>query len=194
MSFKCKCKCKKDHGLSALPALSNEHSHTVCSNYAPHSHISLYSSYYSGPLITPCLWMDGGASTITHTHTHTHNTLLRSCLYTHSHPRTRLEHWMSKLGYRTTYFQTHSQSLSTMLNFYHLNYPSCKIPSHTFHLFPLLACSAPPSLCSRATILSCSRSHRSLASAQSLEQGHNLADKDCGMFGSVFPGLCTQND
>lgn len=126
--------------------------------------------------------------------THTHNTLLRSCLYTHSHPRTRLERWMSKLGSRTTYFQTHSQSLSTTLNFYHLNYPSCKIPSHTFHLSPLLACTVPPSLCSKATILSCSRSHRSLASAQSLEQGHNLADKDCGMFGSVFPGLCTQND
>lgn len=80
--------------------------------------------------------MDGGASTITHTHRND-NTLPRSCLYTHSHPCAQLQHRMSKLGCKTSYFQTHCQSLSTMLNFYHPNYPSCKIPSHTFHLSPL---------------------------------------------------------
>lgn len=79
---------------------------------------------------------------------------------------------MSKPGDKT-YFQAHSQS--TMMNFYHLNYPSCKIPflaSHTFH--PPFTCTVPPSLCSPATILSRSRSHRRLASDQSLEQGAQL--------------------
>lgn len=79
--------------------------------------------------------------------------------------------------HKIDYFPTQCQSLSTMLNLHHLNYPSCKMPflsSHTFHLFfPCMHCSSISSS-SPATILSCSRSHRSLAPAQSLEQGAQL--------------------
>lgn len=76
--------------------------------------------------------MDGGVSTITHTHRND-NTLLRSCLYTQSHPHTQLQHRTSKLSCSATFVQ---KPKTTMLNFSHQNDPSCQIPflsSHTFH-------------------------------------------------------------
>lgn len=55
-----------------------------------------------------------------------------------------------------------------------VKYLSC-LPTHsTTSPPPSFTCTVPPSLRSPATILSCSRSHRSLASAQSLEQGAQL--------------------
>lgn len=165
------------------------------SNYAPHAHISLCSSsssssYYSGLLIIPCLWMD--ASTTTHTHRND-NTLLRSCLYTHWRPRPGLEHRMSKPSHKTTYFQTACQSISTTLNFYHLNYPSFKIPFLSSHTFlspppPLIHCSS-ISVQPSYYLITLKVSQKPGFGPKVLNRGHNLADKDCGMFGSVFPGL-----
>lgn len=140
--------------------------------------------------------MDRGASTITRTHRND-NTLLRSCLYTHTF--TPMHGRMSKPGDKTTYFQTRSRS--TMLNFYHLNYPSCKIPSLASHTF-LLPPPPPPIRmhCSSISAQPCLLSYHAQGLTEGwpqpkvLNRGHNLADKDCGMFGSVFPGLCTQND
>lgn len=116
--------------------------------------------------------MDGGVSTI-NTHSEKNNTLLRSCLYTESHPHTQLRHGTGKLSCKATSVQ---KPWATVLDCSHQNDPSCEIPflsSHTFrHLSPSFLCMHGSSIAVRpATILSCSRSHRSLASAQSLEQG-----------------------
>lgn len=114
--------------------------------------------------------MDRGALAITHTNRND-NTLpwLRSCLYPHSHifscdngcetpifksQSTKVEHFCSKVPIL----------LNAFLGFPHI----------PLHPPPHLTCTVPPSLCGPATILSCSRSHRSLASAQSLEQGAQL--------------------
>lgn len=81
--------------------------------------------------------MYGGAKTITHTHRND-NTLLRNCLYTFTPSQSEATPDEETRLHKTTYFLTHCQNLSTMLNLYHLNKQSCKIPSlssHTFHLF-----------------------------------------------------------
>lgn len=115
--------------------------------------------------------MDRGALALTHTNRND-NTLpsLRSCLDLHTHI------FSSNTDVRNHLF---SKAKAPKLNISVLNYPSCKISSsvsHTFHPpLPLTHThTVPPSPCSPATILSCSRSHRSLASAQSLEQGAQL--------------------
>lgn len=103
-------------------------------------------------------------------HSHTHSTEEADCLFSSSHSAGR----------------------------HHLNYPSCKIPFlHSSHTFLLPPCSLFQGK-HRATILSCSRFHRSLATAQkSRTGGTTWQDKDCGMFWQCFSralckGLCTK--
>lgn len=94
-----------------------------------------------------------------HTHSEKNNTLfIHRITPTHSAATPELR------GYLCPKTLNHSVELPS---------PKWPILSNTFLVFPHIPPPLPllPSLCSPATILSCSRSHRSLASAQSLEQG-----------------------
>lgn len=82
-----------------------------------------------------------------------------------------------------------------MLNFSSINYPSCKIPflpSHTFHVlspsFLRMHCSS-ISVQPGYYLIMLKVSQKPGFQPKVLNRGHNLADMDCGMFGSVFPGL-----
>lgn len=83
---------------------------------------------------------------------------------------------MSNPGNKNSYFPTTIQ----------LNYPSPKIP---FTVFPHIPTSPPPLMQPSYYLIILKVSQKPGFSPKVLNRGHNLADKDCGMFGSVFPGL-----